>query len=70
MIVKDAQTCLQKNYLDKTIREGEARVGESLCWKWVAAPQAQDAYQNKICKQYHYVWRMYWSKKNHHYLLW
>jgi hypothetical protein len=49
--VKNAQTCL----LGQKIQERETRVGENLCSKWVAASQAQDTYQNKICKKNHYV---------------
>ncbi len=39
----------------KKIQEGEARMGENMCLKWVAILKAKDIYQNKACNQSHYV---------------
>jgi hypothetical protein len=50
---------LENNYLDKRIWEGEARVGNFLCWRWIATSQAQDTSQYKVCKQNYYVRRMF-----------
>jgi hypothetical protein len=38
-------------------------MGENVCWKWVATLKVENIYQNKVCMQGHYVWRMFWVQK-------
>ncbi len=58
--VKDAQTWFTKNNsLNKMFWEGSVGMGESVCWKWATTSKAKNTYQNKVCKQSHYVWGMF-----------
>ncbi len=50
---------IKNNYLDQKVEDGEARMGESLCWKQIVTLQVQDTCQNKIFMQNHHVWKMF-----------
>ncbi len=59
----------KNNYLDKKFQKGPAKMGENMCYKWATTLEAKTTCKNKVCKQSHYVLRMFWVQKKSFYVI-
>jgi hypothetical protein len=68
--VKNAQTSLQKKYLDEKFDESEVKVRKDIHWEWDVTLKAEIFYQNKVCEYNYNVWKNFGIQASHIVMLW